>query len=176
MNAADFRAYIRDIPDFPEPGIVFKDITPLLSSPSAFAAAVDALAEPYVDDGVTQVVGIEARGFIFAAPIAFRIGAGFIPIRKAGKLPYDINHQEYELEYGTDRIEVHSDALHEGDRVLIVDDVLATGGTGAASVDLVESLGADVVGFAVLVELGFLGGRRRMSGTDIHSVVRYGAD
>ncbi len=176
MNAADFRAYIRDIPDFPKPGIVFKDITPLLSDPGAFAAAVDALAAPHVGDGVTKVVGIEARGFIFAAPIAFRLDAGFIPIRKAGKLPYDIHHQEYDLEYGTDRIEVHSDAVGPSDRVLIVDDVLATGGTGAAAVDLVEGLGAQVVGFSVLVELGFLDGRQRMSGTDIHSVVRYGAD
>ncbi len=176
MNAADFTAYIRDIPDFPKPGIVFKDITPLLSDPSAFAAAIDALAAPYVGDGVTKVVGIEARGFIFAAPIAFRLDAGFIPIRKAGKLPYDIRHQEYALEYGTDRIEVHSDAVGPDDRVLVVDDVLATGGTGAASIELVESLGAEVAGFSVLVELGFLDGRSRLSGTDIHSVVLYGAD
>ncbi len=134
------------------------------------------MAAPYVGDGVTKVVGIEARGFIFAAPIAFRLDAGFIPIRKAGKLPYDIRHQEYALEYGTDRIEVHSDAVGPDDRVLVVDDVLATGGTGAASIELVESLGAEVAGFSVLVELGFLDGRSRLSGTDIHSVVLYGAD
>lgn len=176
MSEAEFRAHIRDIPDFPEPGIVFKDITPLLAQPAVFARAVDALSEPFIADGISKVVGIEARGFIFAAPIAFRLSAGFIPIRKAGKLPYDINHQEYDLEYGTDRIEVHSDAVGPDDRVLIVDDVLATGGTGAASVHLVESLGAEVAGFTVLVELGFLAGRERLAGTDVHAVVRYGAD
>jgi adenine phosphoribosyltransferase len=173
---SDFKALIRDIPDFPEPGIVFKDITPLLSEPDAFLAAVSALSDPYVADGITKVVGIEARGFIFAAPIANRLGAGFVPIRKAGKLPYDIRHQEYDLEYGTDRIEVHSDAVRRDDRVLIVDDVLATGGTGAASVQLIEALGAKVAGFTVLVELGFLAGRERLTGTDVHAVVHYGAD
>jgi adenine phosphoribosyltransferase len=176
MQEAEFAALIRDVPDFPEPGIIFKDITPLLASPAAFSAAVTALSEPYVGLGVTKVVGIEARGFIFAAPIAHSLGAGFIPIRKAGKLPHDIHHQEYDLEYGTDRIEVHSDAVGPADVVLIVDDVLATGGTGAASVRLVEALGARVVGFTVLVELGFLAGRERMAGTDIHAVVHYGAD
>lgn len=176
MTQAELRSFIRDIPDFPEPGIVFKDITPLLAHPRAFNEAVDALSQPFVGDGVTKVVGIEARGFIFAAPIAFRLGAGFIPIRKAGKLPHDIHHQEYELEYGMDRIEVHSDAVGPEDRVLIVDDVLATGGTGAASVRLVERLGADVVGFSVLVELEFLSGRERLAGTNVHAVVRYGAD
>ena len=176
MQEADFKALIRDVPDFPEPGIVFKDITPLLASPSALSASISALCEPFVGLGVTKVVGIEARGFIFAAPIAYRLGAGFVPIRKAGKLPHDIHHQDYDLEYGTDRIEVHSDAVGPNDQVLIVDDVLATGGTGAASVRLVEALGGNVVGFSVLVELGFLAGRERMSGTDIHAVVHYGAD
>jgi adenine phosphoribosyltransferase len=174
MLEAEFAAHIRDIKDWPEPGIVFKDITPLLADPDAFAAAVDALVEPFEDAAVTKVVGIEARGFIFAAPIARRLHAGFVPIRKAGKLPHDIHHQEYELEYGTDRIEVHSDAVGPRDRVLVVDDVLATGGTGAAAVRLVERLGSEVVGFCVLVELEFLAGRDRFDGTAVHSVVRYG--
>jgi adenine phosphoribosyltransferase len=174
MPDVDFAAYIRDIPDWPEPGIVFKDITPLLADPAVFSAAVDSLVAPYRDAGVTKVVGIEARGFIFGAPIARLLHAGFVPIRKAGKLPHDIHHQEYELEYGTDRIEVHSDAVGAGDRVLIVDDVLATGGTGAAAVRLVEALQAVVIGFCVLVELDFLAGRERLDGTAVHSVVRYG--
>lgn len=176
MQEADFKAFIRDVPDFPEPGIVFKDITPLLADPPTFNAAVAALCEPFLSMGVTKVIGIEARGFIFAAPIAYRLGAGFVPIRKAGKLPHDIHHQEYDLEYGSDRIEVHSDSVTIDDKVLIVDDVLATGGTGAASVRLVEALDAEVVGFTVLVELGFLAGRERLSGTPIHTVVHYGAD
>lgn len=176
MQEADFKSLIRDIQDFPAPGILFKDITPLLADHAAFAAAVTALSEPFTDRRVTKVVGIEARGFIFAAPMADRLGAGFVPIRKAGKLPHDIRHQEYKLEYGTDRIEVHRDAFGPDDNVLIVDDVLATGGTGAASVELVEALGANVIGFTVLLELGFLGGRERMKGTDITAVVQYGAD
>ena len=174
MRDAEFRALIRDVPDFPEPGIVYKDITPLLASPQALAAAMSALSEPFRERGVTKVVGIEARGFIFAAPIAYQLGAGFIPIRKAGKLPHHIHHQEYDLEYGTDRIEVHSDAAGPEDRVLIVDDVLATGGTGVASVRLIEGLGAEVIGFAVLLELGFLAGRERLAGTDIHAVCAMG--
>ena len=119
------------------------------------------------------MVGIEARGFIFAAPVANRLEAGFVPIRKAGKLPYDIEHMEYDLEYGTDRIEVHSDAIDAADQVLVVDDVLATGGTGVAAVDLIEALGGDVVAFSVLVELGFLNGRQRLAGTPVHALVRY---
>jgi adenine phosphoribosyltransferase len=169
------RSFIRDIPDFPEPGIVFKDITPLLGDYDAFNDAIEAMIEPFRDSGVTKVVGIEARGFIFAAPIAIRLGAGFIPVRKPGKLPYDIHHQAYDLEYGTDRIEIHRDAAVPSDNVLVVDDVLATGGTGRATTDLVRALGAHVVGFAVLAELAFLGGRERLDGFDVHAVVRYGA-
>ncbi len=174
MSGVDFEAHIRDIPDWPEPGIVFKDITPLLADHSALSSAIDAMIEPFADQGITKVVGIEARGFILAAPIAVRLGAGFIPIRKAGKLPHDIHHQEYELEYGTDRIEVHSDAVGATDHVLIVDDVLATGGTAAAAITLVERLGARVAGLAVLIELGFLDGRARLDGTGVHAVVHYG--
>jgi len=176
MQAVDLRSLIRDVPDFPEPGIVFKDITPLLADPEALRASVSAMSKPFVDLGVTKVVGIEARGFIFAAPVATRLEAGFVPIRKAGKLPHQIEYLEYDLEYGTDRIEIHRDAVASNDKVLIVDDVLATGGTGAASVALVERLGAEVIAFAVLVELEFLAGRERLAGTDIHAVMAYGAD
>jgi adenine phosphoribosyltransferase len=174
MTEDQFKSLIREIPDWPEPGVSFKDITPLLADPEALAAAVAAMAEPFVDDGITKVVGIEARGFIFASVIAQNLEAGFIPIRKAGKLPYDIHHQEYALEYGTDRIEVHADAVGPADRVLLVDDVLATGGTGKAAVDLIARLGADLRGFTVLAELEFLGGRERMAGIDVHTVVHYG--
>lgn len=176
MLEKDFKALIRDVPDFPEPGIMFKDITPLLSEAEAFSAAVVALSDPFVSTGITKVVGIEARGFIFAAPIAQRLRSGFVPIRKAGKLPYEIHSEEYDLEYGQDRIEVHSDAVTSTDKVLIVDDVLATGGTGAASVQLIAAFGAEVAGFTVLVELDFLAGRERIVGTDVHAVVHYGAD
>jgi adenine phosphoribosyltransferase len=174
MTEDQFKSLIREVPDWPEPGVSFKDITPLLADPDALAAAVAAMAEPYVDEGITKVLGIEARGFIFASVIAYSLDAGFVPIRKAGKLPHDIHHQEYDLEYGTDRIEVHSDAVGPGDRILIVDDVLATGGTGRAAIDLVERLGADLCGFTVLAELEFLGGRERLGETDVHTVVHYG--
>lgn len=174
MDGVDLESHIRDILDWPEPGIVFKDITPLLAHPSAFSAAIDAMVLPFADSGITKVVGIEARGFIFAAPMADRLDAGFVPIRKAGKLPSEIHHQEYELEYGTDRIEVHSDAVGPLDRVLIVDDVLATGGTGGAAITLVEKLGASVAGFAVLIELGFLNGRAKLSNVEVHTVMHYG--
>ena len=175
MIESRIRSYIRDVPDFPEPGIVFKDITPLLGDFGVFSDAIDAMIEPYRDSGITKVVGVEARGFIFAAPIAVRLGTGFVPVRKPGKLPHDVHHQVYDLEYGTDRVEIHRDAATPDDNVLVVDDVLATGGTGRATTDLIRSLGAHVVGFAVLAELAFLGGRERMGGVDVHAVVRYGA-
>ena len=169
------RAFIRDVPDFPEPGVVFKDITPLLGDYAVFDESIEAMIEPFRDKGVTKVVGVEARGFIFAAPIAMRLGAGFIPVRKPGKLPYDVHHQVYDLEYGTDRVEIHRDAALPDDNVLVVDDVLATGGTGRATTDLIRALGAHVVGFSVLAELAFLGGRERLGGVDVRAVVRYGA-
>jgi len=172
----DFVSHIRDVPDFPEPGIVFKDITPLLGDAEVFSAAVDAMAEPYDANNVDVVVGIEARGFIFAAPLATRLAAGFVPVRKPGKLPWRVRSLEYSLEYGTDRLEAHEDSITPGLRVLVVDDVLATGGTGAATIDLVRSLGGDVVGFAVLIELGFLDGRSKLADVDVHAVVHYGAD
>ena len=151
---------IRDVPDYPQPGIVFKDITPLLGDGQAFNAVVDGLAKSY--GPVDKVVGIEARGFILAAPVACRLGAGFVPIRKKGKLPAATYSQDYELEYGTATIEVHTDAFAPSDRVLVIDDVLATGGTARATADLVRRSGAQVVGFAVLLELSFLNGRAKL--------------
>jgi adenine phosphoribosyltransferase len=168
----DLRRLIRDVPDFPEPGIVFKDITPLLADPAAFDRAVGLLAAPWSDTGVTHVIGVESRGFIVATPVAARLGAGFIPVRKPGKLPYRTATREYELEYGTDAVEIHTDAVGEGDRVLVLDDVIATGGTGEATVELARGLGADVVGFGVLIELAFLDGRSKIP-VPFESVIVY---
>nr|BFD85907.1 adenine phosphoribosyltransferase [Streptomyces sp. Xyl84] len=153
---------IRDVADYPEPGVMFKDITPLLADPAAFSALTEALAEIGTRQGATKVVGLEARGFILGAPVALRAGLGFIPVRKAGKLPGATLRQAYDLEYGSAEIEVHAEDLSAGDRVLVVDDVLATGGTAEASVQLIRSAGAEVAGVAVLMELGFLGGRTRL--------------
>lgn len=158
----DLSTYIRDIPDWPQEGIVFKDITPLLASPEGFRKAIDTLAGKYLDSGVTKVMGAEARGFIFGGALAYKLGAGFVPARKPGKLPWDTTTVNYELEYGTDSLEVHSDAFGEGDIVLIVDDVLATGGTAAAKAQLVAATGATVAGFAFLIELDFIGGRAKL--------------
>ncbi|MCB5165333.1 adenine phosphoribosyltransferase [Streptomyces bambusae] len=153
---------ITDVPDYPKPGVVFKDITPLLADPEAFRALTDALAELCVRHGATKIVGLEARGFILAAPVAVLAGIGFVPVRKAGKLPGATLKQAYELEYGTAEIEIHAEALVPGDRVLVIDDVLATGGTAEASLELIRRAGADVAGVAVLMELGFLAGRTRL--------------
>jgi adenine phosphoribosyltransferase len=169
----DLEAYIRDIPDFPKPGIGFKDITPLLADADAFRFTVDALAEPFAGRGIDKVLGVEARGFIPGAAVAYRFGAGFVPVRKAGKLPYEIEQEEYALEYGTDLLEIHKDAVHPGERVVIIDDVLATGGTAAATIALAERLGANVVGLAVIVELAFLGGRERLGSHDFTSLITY---
>jgi adenine phosphoribosyltransferase len=161
---------IRDVPDYPLEGVQFKDITPLLADNEAFSAVVDELAR--VDGaGVDKVVGIEARGFILAAPVAYRVGAGFVPVRKKGKLPAETLEASYDLEYGSAAIEVHRDSFTPGDRVLIVDDVLATGGTALATVELVRRAGAEVVGVAVLMELAFLKGRERLRGVDLRSLV-----
>ncbi|WP_225821957.1 adenine phosphoribosyltransferase [Streptomyces naphthomycinicus] len=155
---------IRDVADYPEPGVMFKDITPLLADPGAFTALTDALAEIAAGTGATKVVGLEARGFILGAPVAVRAGLGFIPVRKAGKLPGATLRQAYDLEYGSAEIEVHAEDLVAGDRILIVDDVLATGGTAEAAIQLIQRAGAEVSGLAVLMELGFLGGRARLEG------------
>lgn len=153
---------IRDVPDHPEPGVMFKDITPLLADPAAFAALTEALAELTVRYGATKIVGLEARGFILGAPAAVRAGVGFVPVRKAGKLPGATLSQAYDLEYGSAEIEVHAEDLSAGDRVMVVDDVLATGGTAEASLRLIRRAGAEVAGVSVLMELGFLGGRARL--------------
>ena len=160
---------IRDVPDYPKPGIVFKDITPLLADGPAFAAVVDALADG--SEGVTKVAGIEARGFILAAPVAYVLGAGFVPVRKQGKLPAPTLAESYELEYGEATLEVHIDAFGAGDRVLIVDDVLATGGTAAATAELVRRTGASVAGITVLLEIGFLAGRAKLPGLDVRALL-----
>ncbi|WP_202637862.1 adenine phosphoribosyltransferase [Bailinhaonella thermotolerans] len=161
---------IRDIPDYPQPGILFKDITPLLADAEAFKAVVDELALVHAA-GADKIVGIEARGFILAAPVAYRAGAGFVPMRKKGKLPAETLEETYDLEYGSATIEMHRDALSPGDRVLIVDDVLATGGTARAAVELVRRAGAEVAGISVLMELSFLSGRDRLDGVEPRALV-----
>lgn len=165
--------YIREIADYPEPGVVFRDITPLLGSPDAFGRTIDALVERFADLGVARVIGVEARGFIIAAPVAYRLHAGFVPVRKAGKLPWAVAREEYELEYGTDKLEIHRDALHPDERVLIVDDVLATGGTASATARLVEGLGATVAGLGFVIELPARGGRARLGDRLVESLVTY---
>ena len=169
----DLRSLIRDIPDFPEPGVVFKDITPVLANADAFDTLVEAIAAPYRNKGVTSVAGIEARGFTLAAPVALALDAGFVPIRKPGKLPFDTIREDYSLEYGTDSLEIHVDAVHPGEKVLLVDDVIATGGTAAAAVRLLRGIGAEVVGFSVFIELVFLSGTKMLDGVPIHALVRY---
>jgi adenine phosphoribosyltransferase len=164
---------IRDVPDFPKPGIVFKDITPVLLDASLFRDATDAMAAPFAGDAISHVVAIESRGFILGAPVAQSLGAAFVPFRKPGKLPHLVERIEYALEYGVDALECHRDALGEGQRVLVVDDVLATGGTAAAACALVESLGASVQGCSFLVELSFLEGRRRLDERRVERIVQY---
>ena len=173
MNTAELRGLIRDIPDFPKPGILFKDITPLLLDPAAVRGAVGALADWVRPREVDFVVAAEARGFILGTSLALELDAGFVPARKPGKLPSQTVSAEYILEYGIDALEVHADALAHGTRVLIHDDLLATGGTARALAELVEGLGGTVVGCAFLVELGFLEGRRRLEGFDVHALLTY---
>jgi adenine phosphoribosyltransferase len=165
--------YIRDIPDFPKEGIVFKDITPLLADKKAFSYTIDAIAHHFDRDEIDKVLGIEARGFIVAAPLAYRFTAGLIPVRKKGKLPWQIQSQEYALEYGTDHLEIHSDAIEPGERILIVDDVLATGGTARATAELTERCGGKVAGIATIMELGFLNGRQAIPGYEFFSIITY---
>jgi len=169
----DLASRIRDVPDFPQKGILFKDITTLLKDGPAFREAIDALTRTVRDCNVEVVVGMESRGFIFAAPIAYNLGVGFAPVRKLGKLPADTISAEYALEYGTNTLELHVDAIADGQRVLVVDDLLATGGTVGATIDLVERLGGEVVGTAFLVELTFLDGRRRLDGYRVTTLISY---
>ncbi|OGS07754.1 MAG: adenine phosphoribosyltransferase [Elusimicrobia bacterium RIFOXYA12_FULL_51_18] len=173
LTTEKIKAIIRDVPDFPKKGIIFKDITPLLADNSAFTETVKSMAEIYKGRGITKVLGIEARGFILAAPIALELGAGMVPVRKKGKLPYKTVSATYALEYGEDTLQMHEDAVKKGEKVLIVDDVLATGGTAGAVVALVEKLGAKVDGIAVLIELEFLNGRGKLSGRDVFSLIKY---
>ncbi len=169
----DLKSKIRDIPNFPKEGIIFKDITTLLKDPEAFKKSIDKIATFYKDEGIEKVIGVESRGFILGAPVAFQLGAGFIPVRKPGKLPSDIYEAKYELEYGTDTLTIHQDALTPGQRVLIVDDLLATGGTVSATIELIKLLGGVIVGIAFLVELSELRGRNRIDGFNILSLITY---
>ena len=173
MSAEDLRAKIREIPDFPKPGILFYDITTLLKDAAAYREAIDLMIEPYRDLGVDAVVGMESRGFIFSSPIAYQLNAGLIPVRKLGKLPAETISVEYALEYGSNTLEIHKDAIQPGQRVLIVDDLLATGGTVRGTIELVERLQGQIVGLAFLVELLALKGRERLQGYKTTSVIQY---
>lgn len=173
MELGSLKGFIRDIPDFPQPGVVFKDITPLLANTDAFRYTIDALAEHYGATPIDKVAGIEARGFIVAAPLAYRFGAGFIPIRKKGKLPGEIEAQAYQLEYGTDHLEMRPDSIAPGESVLLIDDVLATGGTAVAAAGLVSRCGGVVRGVGTIMELTFLGGRERLADYDFFTLISY---
>ena len=167
----DLKSIIRDVPDFPKPGIVFKDITTLLKDQTAFKEAIRQLCQPYQGQRIDQIVGIESRGFIFGGAMAVELGTGFVPIRKPGKLPAETEQEEYTLEYGTDAIEIHRDAIMSGDQVLIVDDLLATGGTAEAAIRLVKKCGGQVMGIAFLIELSFLNGREKLGDVPIHVLI-----
>ncbi len=167
----NLESYIRDVPDFPKEGIIFKDITPLLASPGGFRGAIDMITDAFANDGITKVLGAEARGFILGGAVAYKLGAGFVPARKPGKLPWSTNKAEYALEYGFDSLEIHEDAVGPSDVVLIVDDVLATGGTASAKAELVRKSGAKVAGFAFLIELDFLKGREKLGDDRVVSLM-----
>jgi adenine phosphoribosyltransferase len=167
------RTHIRDIPDFPKPGIVFKDITPLLQNHEVFSATISGLVDRYGDQAIDVVVGIESRGFLFGAPLAHQLGASFVPLRKKGKLPYETVEVSYDLEYGSATIEMHTDAIAKGQRVLVIDDLLATGGTAGAACELVKKLGGKIVECAFVVELAFLGGREKIKDVPIYSMISY---
>ena len=173
MNVDQIKALVRDVPDFPDPGIVFKDITPVLSDPIAFSTIIDLIVVHFGRGNVDKVVGIEARGFIIAAPVAYHFGAGVVPVRKKGKLPWATVEEEYSLEYGTASLEIHRDGVATGERVLVVDDVLATGGTAKAAASLVERIGGKVCGIACLIELDFLHGRDKLQGYDLFTLLQY---
>jgi adenine phosphoribosyltransferase len=172
-DIAGLRGFVREINDYPTNGVVFRDITPLLGDAGAFAAAVDGLVDEFAGSAVDRVVGVEARGFIFASAVAYRIGAGFVPVRKPGKLPWAVVREEYDVEYGSDKLEIHRDAIHPGERILIIDDVLATGGTAAATARLVETLGGVIAGLGFVIEIDDLGGRARMGERSVQSLLHY---
>ena len=173
MDIEQIKSLVREVPDFPQPGIVFKDITPLLADEIAFSTVIDLIVVHFGRGNVDKVVGIEARGFILASPVAYHFGAGFVPVRKKDKLPWETESEEYELEYGTATLEIHRDGVRTGERVLIVDDVLATGGTARATAKLVERIGGKVVGIACLIELDFLNGRKQLEGYELFSLINY---
>ena len=172
-DQSSLRSYVRDIADYPIEGVTFRDITPLLGNAAALAQAVDGMVEQFEGVAIDHVVGVEARGFIFGAAVAYRAGAGFVPVRKAGKLPWAVVREEYSLEYGSDKLEIHRDAIHPGERILIVDDVLATGGTAAATAKLVETLGGVVAGLSFLIEIDELGGRARLGDRSAKALLHY---
>ena len=169
----DIRKYIRDIPDFPKTGVIFKDITLLLGDKNAFQETINWITKPFLKSSIDEVVGVESRGFVFASAAAYRLNAGFVPVRKPGKLPWKTIEASYALEYGTDKLQIHQDAIQKGKRVLIVDDVLATGGTAAATVDLVNRLGGTIVGIVFLIELTFLNGRDKLKDYPFQSLIQY---
>ena len=173
VTVGDLEAAIRNVPDFPQPGIQFKDITPVLGDARLFAAAIDLMAARHADAGIDACVGIDARGFIFAAAAAKQLGTGFVPVRKKGKLPWKTHEESYSLEYGEATVAIHQDALQAGARVLLLDDLLATGGTAAAAVKLLKKIGAEIVEIGFLIELGFLNGREKMNGAPINSLIPY---
>jgi adenine phosphoribosyltransferase len=173
MKSSDLKQYIRNIPDFPKPGILFRDITPLLADARALERAIELLAEPFTESGIDVVAAVEARGFIFGSAVAKALGAGFVPIRKKGKLPFETHSVSYGLEYGEDAVEVHTDAIASGSQVLMVDDLLATGGTMAAACELIEQLGGEITGLTFLIELADLKGRGLLKQYSIHSVITY---
>ena len=170
---AALRRHVRDIADYPADGVTFRDITPLLGDSAAFTQAINGMVELFADTAIDRIVGVESRGFIFASAMAYRSGAAFVPVRKAGKLPWAVVREEYELEYGTDKLEIHRDAIHPGERILIVDDVLATGGTAAATARLVETLGGVIVGIGVVIELDELGGRTKLGERTVKALLHY---
>jgi len=176
MSDINLKDYIRNIPDFPKPGIIFRDITPLLASPEAFGCVIDRMAERYANSGAKAILAAEARGFIFAAPLALKLGASFVPIRKPGKLPFDKLSFNYDLEYGSDCLEMHVDAISSGDKVLMIDDLLATGGTIEACIEMAEQSGAEIVGVAFLIELTFIQGRKRLENYDVMSLISYDSE
>ena len=176
IDTQDLKRAIRSVPDFPKPGIVFRDITTLIKDGNLFRHAVDALCERYRDRGIDAVVCMESRGFIFGAAMAYALGAGVVCVRKKGKLPHETHRAEYELEYGTDALEIHKDSFAPGSRILIVDDLLATGGTAAATVELVSNLKPEIVGIVFLIELSFLKGREKLKGYDVFSLIQYDSE